>query len=416
MSDTGTDLNTADAVAALERFVVDNDDLLELERRIGRFNIFDALRIVNAEIRHSNFLAWLLDPNESHNLGPLFLRAVLMDLWRQSEPRHRPAGLSPITLDGGDLRGVEIRREWQNIDLLIRCDEPQFVIAIENKIRSGEHSDQLERYKETVRKQLGDVPQQFVFLTPEGDEPSDDDWTGYDYGCLHDVLQRVIDANRSAIGDDVLAFVEHYLNILRSKLMDDPQIDELCRRIYQNHRQAIDLIVERVGTSNASSLIAMEETINEDPDWQLIKRTSKRIQCIPKCWALPEINKRKQFPANAWLFVEIRLNQAKCKCVSLLRASPTTDTEIRQKIIGRLVENPKEFGLKTFFKDSTHMGTSWTAFGRTTVFSWAEDDPPDDSVMVKKVMAHLAKRLAVLEQAWDAMRPIIDEWERDRST
>ena len=54
------------ALAALERFVIENDDLLELESHIGRFNIFDALRIERMEIRHSNFLAWLLDPNESH--------------------------------------------------------------------------------------------------------------------------------------------------------------------------------------------------------------------------------------------------------------------------------------------------------------------------------------------------------------
>ena len=69
---------------ALEQFVVDNDRLLELEARIGRFNIFDALGIVNAEIRHSNFLAWLLDPGESHGMGGLFLKAVLMDLLRQT--------------------------------------------------------------------------------------------------------------------------------------------------------------------------------------------------------------------------------------------------------------------------------------------------------------------------------------------
>ena len=55
-----------DAGEALERFVVDNDDLLQLEERIGRFNIFDALGVAHAEIRHSNFLAWLLDPAESH--------------------------------------------------------------------------------------------------------------------------------------------------------------------------------------------------------------------------------------------------------------------------------------------------------------------------------------------------------------
>src|SRR5262249_51256095 len=43
---------------ALERFVVENDDLLTLESRIGRFNIFDALGITRVEIRHSNFLAF----------------------------------------------------------------------------------------------------------------------------------------------------------------------------------------------------------------------------------------------------------------------------------------------------------------------------------------------------------------------
>jgi hypothetical protein len=35
-------LQSADALAALERFVIDNDDLLALESRIGAFNIFDA--------------------------------------------------------------------------------------------------------------------------------------------------------------------------------------------------------------------------------------------------------------------------------------------------------------------------------------------------------------------------------------
>ena len=51
---------------ALERFVAENDDLLALEEQIGRFNIFDALGIARVEIRHSNYLAWLLTPGESH--------------------------------------------------------------------------------------------------------------------------------------------------------------------------------------------------------------------------------------------------------------------------------------------------------------------------------------------------------------
>ena len=87
-----------ESVAALERFVVENDDLLALEFLIGKFNIFDALKIARAEIRHSNFLAFLLDPAESHGHGQLFLNALLMDLLKTAPVDLRP--LSPVDLDG----------------------------------------------------------------------------------------------------------------------------------------------------------------------------------------------------------------------------------------------------------------------------------------------------------------------------
>jgi len=70
-------------VQALERFVAENDDLLALEEQIGKFNIFDALGIARVEIRHSNYLAWLLTPGESHGQGDQYLRAVLIDVLRK---------------------------------------------------------------------------------------------------------------------------------------------------------------------------------------------------------------------------------------------------------------------------------------------------------------------------------------------
>src|SRR5438477_10262037 len=109
--------NTSEELIALERFVVENDELLELEERIGRFNIFDALGVARTEIRHSNFLAWLLDPAESHGQGSLFLKAILMDLLKEAPVSKRP--LSPVELDGIELQGVEILRERSNIDLII---------------------------------------------------------------------------------------------------------------------------------------------------------------------------------------------------------------------------------------------------------------------------------------------------------
>lgn len=83
-------MTDADAIKALEDFVVHNEALHDLETRIGRFNIFDALRATRDELKHSNFLAWLLDPAESHGQGPLFLKVVLWTCCRGRGRRALP--------------------------------------------------------------------------------------------------------------------------------------------------------------------------------------------------------------------------------------------------------------------------------------------------------------------------------------
>ncbi len=171
---------------ALERFVVENDDLQALEERFGRFNIFDALRIARAEIRHSNFLAWLLDPAESHGQGALFLKAILTNLLHQAPPEARPVDL--VDLDGADLQGVEIRREWRNIDLLIACAQPPFAIAIENKLYAGDYSP-FGTYAEAVHAEFRDRRHMFVLLSLDGHEApqGSENWVPYSYGALHRV-------------------------------------------------------------------------------------------------------------------------------------------------------------------------------------------------------------------------------------
>lgn len=151
-----------------------------------------------AEIRPSNFLAFLLDPAESHGQEQLFLKTVLMDLLKTAPTGSRP--LSPIGLDGADLRGVDVRREWKGIDILILCREPRFAVVVENKIGSGEHSDQLARYQRAVRENHPEVPALFAYLTVDGDEPSDEAWVPYTYADIHRVLRRVRDSGRGRSG------------------------------------------------------------------------------------------------------------------------------------------------------------------------------------------------------------------------
>src|SRR5688572_14886260 len=102
-------------------------------------NIFKILGVENSETRHSNFLAWLLDPSESHGLNDIFLLRVLQDLFID----ERAKGVSIIELGHLDISKIEIKREWQNIDILIITET--FVVCIENKMWSTEHSNQLIR-------------------------------------------------------------------------------------------------------------------------------------------------------------------------------------------------------------------------------------------------------------------------------
>ena len=52
----------------------------QLSQKMQTLNIFEVLGITNAEIRHSNFLAWLLDPNGNHGMGDKFLREFVSKL------------------------------------------------------------------------------------------------------------------------------------------------------------------------------------------------------------------------------------------------------------------------------------------------------------------------------------------------
>jgi len=60
-------MNLDDDLQALEN---DRTELEDLERLIGEFNVFEAMRVTDQELSHSNFLAILLDPQENHGLCP----------------------------------------------------------------------------------------------------------------------------------------------------------------------------------------------------------------------------------------------------------------------------------------------------------------------------------------------------------
>ncbi len=391
------------AITALERFVVHNDDLLALESLIGKFNIFDALSIARVEIRHSNFLAFILDPAESHGQGSLFLKAVLMDLLKAAPPNLRP--LSPIELDGTDLRGVDVRRESGHIDLLITCKHPPFVVVIENKVESHEHSGQLSRYQATIGAQYPNARPLYVYLTPDADEPSEYASVPYSYADIHRVLTRIRKTYHNAIGEDVLVFLDHYLSLIGTRFMNDANIDELCQKIYKNHRQALDLIFER-GRPTSGVLAEAETILREDTRWHVFYRAGNVIDFVPKAWLewLQRIGLDSKDDPRSWFILRFELyGESLDFYVEVRRIADLTK---RRDIIEKLIADGPKFGFK-------HSGRvvkdSYTRVsGRERVIKWNEDDLPESDAIRLAMKKKLDDVFPKLDGIPSILKPLLN--------
>jgi hypothetical protein len=207
-----------------------NPDLLSLESLLKRFNLFEAVGAVRHELRHSDFLAFLLDPSRNHGLGAAFLHRFLQ---------------AALALDGIDLSRSYVTREWHNVDILIVDDASRLAVIIENKIGTGEHSDQLNRYRKTFQSHFPGYQAFGLYLTPNGDESSSPDYyRAVSYSLVREVIEQTAQDNRPMLDAEVVMALEHYTQMLRRHIVSDSDVAKLCRSIYKQHKQALDLIFE----------------------------------------------------------------------------------------------------------------------------------------------------------------------------
>lgn len=125
-------------------------------------NMFEVCRIGRNEIRNCSVLAWLLDENGSHGLGPLFLRGILEKCGAQVKMPSPPA------LEGGYATRTELCPNGDNSDRVdIVCDGRDFLLYIEVKIDSFEHTGQTERYFAKMEHNAGAREKAIVFISPD---------------------------------------------------------------------------------------------------------------------------------------------------------------------------------------------------------------------------------------------------------
>lgn len=244
--------NTAEE-KALQDFLLDIECLDELIPWTGKVNLFDVLKVSKKEIYHSNMLAWLLDPNENHGLGEAFLKGILQKLVENDE--EGKYDVFDILLS--DLHSFSVYREWKRIDILLVSTEEKMLFAIENKVASIEHGKQLDTYRETLGNDYSDYKRFYIFLTPEGDKPSDQvNWDILTYLDVVEVLEKIIKSTE--LEPNIKLILENYIYIIRRDIVENSELISICNKIYNKHRDALTLIFENVNIDNFETEIICE--------------------------------------------------------------------------------------------------------------------------------------------------------------
>lgn len=189
------------------------------EGEYKKLNLPNEFGLGHQEVKHSTFLAHLLDPDrkqyglkaDQKGSKAYFLRLFLHAVEQyEGQDGSLPSRNKNILLNGsGTGKAVDLEafacaggiavvteqvgeKDKSRIDVLVVSEEEKYVLVIENKVFSTLHDDQLkiyeDRYADPSWKKV------FVYLTPRGDLPRNADkteavnWCAFDYAKLKEVV------------------------------------------------------------------------------------------------------------------------------------------------------------------------------------------------------------------------------------
>ena len=280
MSDTDVG-NTAD-LEALKALQEDAQELERIENLHDRFNVFETIGFANDEVMHSNFLGFLLDPKRNDGLRDLFIKELLREALVSADKVSVPPVFEDLV--GMDLGQTLMRREPYNIDILLTNETHRFALIIENKVWSTEHSSQLDRYDRIVRHIHPDWDILRIYLTPHGIDPTHKKYIPLSYGAVCDIVDSILEVEGSTLDPDVRMSMEHYVQMVRRKILGDPEIVSLSQQIYKKHKRAFDLIYKHRPDYQAQIRPVIEDLIRQDPKLKPDVSKKDNIKFVVRKW------------------------------------------------------------------------------------------------------------------------------------
>jgi hypothetical protein len=187
-----------------------------------------------------------------------------------------------VDVDSWDLSSAAVMQEWHGIDVFVRDDTNLFVGVIENKIDTSEHSDQLQRYRGYVERHFPRHRKLFAYLSASDEKPSDESYARMEYGELATLVEDTLKRRGDQLSPEVRSFLDQYVEMVRRHIVEDSEIQELCRVIYRKHRKALDVLFEQRPDRASDVRDVLMDLIGERKQLVLDQSSKAYIRFLPR--------------------------------------------------------------------------------------------------------------------------------------
>ena len=329
--------NLLDTLSNLGHAIAEESEQLDALDRI-------APGLYATEEFHSRIISWLVDPMAHHRQAAHFIAALLKATMAQ--PRLLNADWSAAQVI--QERRSEVDGRLGYLDILVLDRSHQNLIAIENKVFSQEHSNQLTRYRRALADDYPDFARHHIFLSPAGLSPKQvcdrEHWCPAGYSVIHNAVQEVLEIGVAE--PNANALLQIYATTIRRNVMPETSIDLQARCIYLEHREALDRIFANKPNWVDETKPILREAVAKHPFWKLDNETAQFVRFRAADW--------DEFPStrtgigwvpvsNALLLFQLRFDDETPYLDLGLSTAGPENAEVRAALFDAVRQNPAVF-------------------------------------------------------------------------
>jgi hypothetical protein len=176
-----------------------------------------------------------------------------------------------------------------------------------------------------------------VFLTPDGVDPENESYVAVGYSDVARVINELLRSKPQS--PEVRIILHHYLEMLRSHVVQDEELKEIALKIYERHREALNFIFE-CRPEPGSLLGPARDLIKKEPSLELDRQIASIARFVPRAWSsIPALN---ACPPDAW-------TKTGRNVIFKIKSFKTEAHDFSDKILLALILGPSDPKLREHF-------------------------------------------------------------------